>query len=182
MDNPLGEGNFDDPGDLISFEEEDLGQDFLDHCRYLRIKLVNDTPIKQIWSRKITGPTFAFLLNEYITALNEKGSVIHFSNIWEFYLESELQQLYDEGLAYVEKTIRNHMWGGEGGEEDEGLLEKQDGQGSDDAEQYEKLPLCRQDVMFIFDNLRSEVIGRFDELLRITNTRSEREMIIRKME
>lgn len=98
---------------MASLEEEDLGQEFIDHCRYLRVKLVNDTPIKQIWSRKITGSTFVFLLAEYITALNEKGSVIHFSNVWEFYLESELQQLYDDSLKHVEKTIRNHMWGGD---------------------------------------------------------------------
>lgn len=113
MTNPLGEGIEEGPGDLASLEEEDLGQEFIDHCRYLRVKLVNDTPIKQIWSRKITGSTFVFLLAEYITALNEKGSVIHFSNVWEFYLESELQQLYDDSLKHVEKTIRNHMWGGD---------------------------------------------------------------------
>ena len=36
--------------------------------------------------------------------------------------------------------------------------------------------------MFIFDNVRNEVITRFDELLKLTNTRAEREMITRKME
>ena len=91
MTNPLGADIDEDPGDLASLDQEHLGQKFVDDCKYLRIKLVNDTPIKQIWSRKITGPTFVFMLGEYIAALNAKGGVIHFSNTWEFYLESELQ-------------------------------------------------------------------------------------------
>jgi len=36
--------------------------------------------------------------------------------------------------------------------------------------------------MFIFDNLRTEVISRFDNLLKLANTRAERDEIGRKME
>ena len=50
------------------------------------------------------------MLGEYIAALNDRG-VIHFSNTWEFFLESELQELYENSLVQVEKVIRNHMWG-----------------------------------------------------------------------
>ena len=107
----------DDPGDLASLDPEHLGQEFVDGCKYLRLKLVNDTPVKQIWSRKITGSTFVFLLNEYISALNQKGGVIHFSNVWEFFLESELQTIYEDSLVEVEKTIRNYMKKGEDEEE-----------------------------------------------------------------
>ena len=149
----------------------------MDGCRYLRLKLINDTPVKQIWSRKITGPTFVFLLNEYISALNAKGGVIHFSNVWEFYLESELQQIYEDSLVEVEKTIRNYMKKGE--DDDEPTPGDSD---SDSKVHYEKLPLCRQDVMFIFDNLRKSVIDRFEPLLQLANTRAEREQIGRKME
>jgi len=95
MCNPLGKECEEDPGDLQS-SDEILGQEFIDGCKYLRLKLINDTPIKQIWSRTITGPTFVFMLGEYIAALNDKGGVIHFSDKWEFYVESELQQLYEE--------------------------------------------------------------------------------------
>ena len=149
----------------------------MDGCRYLRLKLINDTPVKQIWSRKITGPTFVFLLNEYISALNQKGGVIHFSNVWEFYLESELQQIYEDSLVEVEKTIRNYMKKGE--DDDEPIPGDSD---SDSKVHYEKLPLCRQDVMFIFDNLRKSVIDRFEPILQLANTRAEREQIGRKME
>jgi len=36
--------------------------------------------------------------------------------------------------------------------------------------------------MFIFDSLRTDVIARFDRLLKLANTRSERDTIGRKME
>lgn len=36
--------------------------------------------------------------------------------------------------------------------------------------------------MSIFDNLRTEVISRFDDLLKMANTRAERDSIGRKME
>lgn len=177
MTNPMGADVEDDPGDLASLDPEHLGQEFVNDCRYLRLKLINDTPVKQIWSRKITGPTFVFLLNEYISALNQKGGVIHFSNVWEFYLESELQQIYEDSLVEVEKTIRNYMKKGE--DDDEPIPGDSD---SDSKVHYEKLPLCRQDVMFIFDNLRKSVIDRFEPILQLANTRAEREQIGRKME
>jgi len=120
MTNPMGSDVDEEPGDdLISLDQEELSPEFWEKCIALRMKLVNDTPVKQIWSRKITGSTFVFLLNEYIAALNEKGSVIHFSNTWEFYLESELQDLYESSLLYVEKTIKNHMWGNDDEEDEE---------------------------------------------------------------
>lgn len=36
--------------------------------------------------------------------------------------------------------------------------------------------------MFIFDNLRSEVMSSFDILLKLASTKSERDSICRKME
>ena len=174
MPNPISP-DAEDVIDLSSFEPENLDKDFVDGCSYLRVKLFHDTPVKQIWSRKITGATFVFMLNEYINAINDKGSTIQFSDIWEFYLESELQQKYEDSLVYVEKTIRNHMWGIE---EDEPTPDD----GSDAGLNFAKLPLCRQDVMVIFDDLRTEVIGRFDELLKMANTIDERNTISRKME
>ena len=36
--------------------------------------------------------------------------------------------------------------------------------------------------MFIFDNLRTEVISRFEDLVKLANTKAERDTIGRKME
>ena len=173
MTNPMGDGAEDDPGELNSIA---LDKDFEDTCRHLRIKLINDTPLKQIWSRTITGPTFVFLLIEYIQHLNEKGG-IRFSEVWEFYIESELQRIYEESLQEVGRKINDHMWG-----EDDETPAKQHSDDDDDAIQYQKLPWHRQDVMFFFDKLRSDIIMKFDPLLQLANTRAERNYISLKME
>lgn len=92
MRHPLGADVEDEVADLESLDLGEINEaaDFIADAGHLQKKILTETPIKQIWSRKITGTTLAFLLQEYILALNAKGNVIHFSNIWEFYLESEL--------------------------------------------------------------------------------------------
>ena len=51
-----------------------------------------------------------------------------------------------------------------------------------EAMQQEKIPLQRQDVMLIFDTLRTSALANFDELLKLATTREERDTIGRKME
>ena len=63
---PLGPEEQDDPGDLQSLALGDLSPEFTSDAHFLRSKIINDTPIKQIWSRTITGHTLAFLLTEYV--------------------------------------------------------------------------------------------------------------------
>ena len=66
MNHPLVVGQEGDVGDLEEIGPENLGEEFTNDIRHLRAKILNDTPVKQIWSRKITGNTLAFLLSEYV--------------------------------------------------------------------------------------------------------------------
>ncbi len=70
--NPLGADVEDDAGDLKSMGAEALNDQFKDDALWIRGKILEDTPAKQIWSRKITGPIIAFLLNEYIAEVCPK--------------------------------------------------------------------------------------------------------------
>ena len=92
---------------------------------------MNETPIKQIWSRKITGTTFSFLLSEYVTTLNESGR-INFSSAWEFFIQSQLEEIYSEATTYVEKQIRKYMW--QTGDVQSSPHKKPDGDGDDESE------------------------------------------------
>ena len=87
-----------------SLREDYLHDDFIDDVVWLREKLKSDTPVKQIWSRPIRGDTLAFLLPEYVKALNDNG-VVNFSNAWEFYIESEIEGIKEESLKIVTKTL-----------------------------------------------------------------------------
>jgi len=83
MRSPLaGDG---DPGDLAGLDPEQLSDEFKADVTFIRAKIINDTPVKQIWSRKITGKAFVFLLTEYVQGLNKQGSRIDFSTDWQFY-------------------------------------------------------------------------------------------------
>lgn len=63
---PLGAEEDGDPGDLMSLGPDAMSNEFRSDVVYLRNKIINDTPIKQIWSRSIDGKTLAFLLTEYV--------------------------------------------------------------------------------------------------------------------
>jgi hypothetical protein len=45
-----------------------------------------------------------------VTDLNDSGH-ISFSEHWEFFIESKLEEAYAQAIRKVEKTIRNHLWG-----------------------------------------------------------------------
>ena len=53
-------------GETGELEPEMLGPEFREDLGFLRSKILNDTPVKQIWSRKVTGKILAFLLPEYV--------------------------------------------------------------------------------------------------------------------
>ena len=146
MRHPLGEDiEADQNIDLESIDLDTMqeAQSFVTDAEHLRKKVLTETPIKQIWSRRVNGSTLAFLLREFIVALNKKGNVIHFSDTWEFFLESELQEVYDRMMRHVDKTIRNHMWDNQEHGTPEG--------DSEDEVHFEKMPIPRQDVIFLFD-------------------------------
>ena len=63
MRHPLEDVKEGEPGEL---EPEMLGPEFREDVAFLRSKIFNDTPVKQIWSRKVTGKILAFLLPEYV--------------------------------------------------------------------------------------------------------------------
>ncbi len=174
--NPLGAEVEDDAGDLKSMGAEALNDQFKEDALWIRGKILEDTPAKQIWSRKINGPIIAFLLNEYIAEINEPGSTIHFSQSWEFFMESKLEQIYQSSIKKIDRKIRHHIWGD--AENDEPASEDED---SSVKEVHEKLPLQMMDVMFIFDKLRTDVMDQFKELLSLANTNEERNNITRKM-
>lgn len=77
----------------------------------------------------------------------------------------------------MDRKIRQHIWGDK--ENDEPASEDEDV--SSGKEVHAKLPLQMQDVMFIFDELRTDVMTEFKELLSLANTNEERYNITRKM-
>jgi len=128
----------DDGGDYEGLEDKYLNPAFLNDVHWIRDKMLSDTPVKQIWTRKITGPTLAFLCSEFVRELNEKGSIIKFSDSWEFFLEVKLEEVYEQAVKHVEKTIRNHMWGGDANDEQS---ETPEDDGASGKVIHEKLPL-----------------------------------------
>ena len=58
-------------GETGDLDPEMLGPEFTEDIHFLRSKILNDTPVKQIWSRKVTGKIMAFLLTEYVSGLNK---------------------------------------------------------------------------------------------------------------
>lgn len=172
--------------DLMQAGIEDLSEEFKSDVLFLRDKLLESTPVKQIWTRSgkpggfamdengsKTGKTLAFLLNEYVQALNDKGSVIQFDQAWDFYLESELDDIYNKCAIRAQNQVRDI------------LRSTQEAQGtkSTNGEVDEKmcLPMFKQDVLFLFDQMRTELMKEFNSLLKKANTKTEKEAIGRKM-
>ena len=92
-------------------------------------------------------------------------------------MESQLEEAYQRSIKNVDRKIRQHIWGDK--ENDEPASEDEDV--SSGKEVHAKLPLQMQDVMFIFDELRTDVMTEFKELLSLANTNEERYNITRKM-
>ena len=92
-------------------------------------------------------------------------------------MESQLEEAYQRSIKNVDRKIRQHIWGDK--ENDEPASEDEDV--SSGKEVHAKLPLQMQDVMFIFDELRTDVMTEFKELLSLANTIEERYNITRKM-
>ena len=137
-------------GETGNLGEIDLGPEFREDLEYFQAKVFNETPVKQIWSRKITGKILAFLLQEYVQYLNKQGGRIDFSAAWDFFMESELDHIFNECMRQADLQLKRHTWHKEDENADQVFSELQK-EGLLDDQESSNLPMKQEDVILVVD-------------------------------
>ena len=119
-------------------------------------------------------------MQEYVQYLNKQGSRIDFSATWDFFMESELDHIFNECMKQADLQLKRHTWHKED-ENAEQVLSELQKEGYWDSEAVSNLPMKQEDVILVVDQVRQEVMAKFDDILRLAHTKEELDAIQSKM-